>query len=68
MSWLDELMRVSVSASNMVQAKQQRNNADVTDLLPELGVPALVLHALGPDEQLRARPPPCVEHPRGPVW
>ena len=47
MRWLDELMRVSVSASTMVRAKQQRNNADVSDLLPQLRVPTLVLHALG---------------------
>ena len=47
MRWLDELMRVSVSASNMVRAKQQRNNADVSDLLPQLRVPTLILHARG---------------------
>jgi pimeloyl-ACP methyl ester carboxylesterase/DNA-binding CsgD family transcriptional regulator len=47
MSWLDELMRVSVSASTMVRAKRQRNDADVSDLLSQLTVPTLVLHALG---------------------
>ena len=47
MRWVDDLMRVSVSASTMVQAKQQRNHADVSHLLPQLNVPTLVLHALG---------------------
>ena len=47
MRWVDDLMRVSVSASTMVRAKQERNNADVSHLLPQLRVPTLVLHALG---------------------
>src|SRR5689334_21123277 len=47
MRWVDDLMRVSVSASTMVRAKQERNNADVSHLLLQLPVPTLVLHALG---------------------
>lgn len=45
--WLDDLMRVSVSASTANLARQQRKHANATDLLPQLRAPTLVLHALG---------------------
>jgi ATP/maltotriose-dependent transcriptional regulator MalT len=47
MRWLDELQRVSVSAQNAYAARQQRNRADVVDLLPDLDLPTLVLHGRG---------------------
>ena len=45
MSWLDELQRVSVSAKTAHAARRQRNRDDVTELLPQLDVPTLVLHS-----------------------
>lgn len=45
MSWLDELQRVSTSAEIAVISRRQRAQADATDLLAELHVPTLVLHA-----------------------
>lgn len=47
MRWLDELQRVSVSATNAYAARQERNRADVTHLLAEISVPTLVLHGRG---------------------
>ncbi len=45
MSWLDELQRVSTSATNALDARRQRKRADVVDLLPRLDLPTLVLHS-----------------------
>ncbi len=45
MRWLDELQRVSVSAETACAARRQRNSDDVTDLLPQLDIPTLVLHS-----------------------
>jgi pimeloyl-ACP methyl ester carboxylesterase/DNA-binding CsgD family transcriptional regulator len=47
MRWLDELQRVSVSATTACEARRQRNRDDVTELLPQLDVPTLVLHSRG---------------------
>ena len=47
MRWVDDLQRVSVSASNAYAARRERNKADVTHLLPQLQMPALVLHSRG---------------------
>ena len=47
MRWVDDLMRASVSASNAHAAHQQRQRADASDLLGDLDVPTLVLHAVG---------------------
>jgi pimeloyl-ACP methyl ester carboxylesterase/DNA-binding CsgD family transcriptional regulator len=46
MRWLDELQRVAASASTASAAMRQRSKADCSELLPELDVPTLVLHAL----------------------
>ncbi len=47
MSWLDELQRVSCSASTAYNSRLQRKEADASDLLPQLRVPTLVLHSVG---------------------
>ena len=47
MQWIDELQRVSTSAEILVEGREQRAKADVTDLLPELDVPTIVLHSRG---------------------
>jgi len=47
MTWVDALMRVSTSAENAVAFRKQRRDVNVTDLLTELDVPTLVLHARG---------------------
>ncbi|WP_412538067.1 alpha/beta fold hydrolase [Longispora sp. K20-0274] len=45
MRWLDELQRVSTSTDNAVRLRAERHDIDVTDLLPFVAVPTLVLHA-----------------------
>lgn len=47
MRWLDELQRMAVSAETAVLARRQRAQADVCHLLPDLGMPALVVHSVG---------------------
>lgn len=47
MAWLDELQRVSTSTEIAALSRRQRATANAADLLPELRVPTLVLHALG---------------------
>ncbi|HEU5268160.1 MAG TPA: alpha/beta fold hydrolase [Jatrophihabitans sp.] len=47
MRWLDDLQRVSVSASTAYVSRQQRQAADTDALLPELRLPTLVLHSTG---------------------
>ncbi len=47
MSWVDELMRRSTSAENAAAFRVARMRLDVSDLLPQLHVPTLVLHARG---------------------
>ncbi|GGL92166.1 alpha/beta fold hydrolase [Nakamurella endophytica] len=46
-TWLDDLMRRSVSATTALLAREQRLRTSATDLLPSLSVPTLVLHARG---------------------
>jgi len=46
-TWLDDLMRASVSASTAYLARQQRKQTNATELLSQVRVPTLVLHALG---------------------
>lgn len=43
--WVDELLRMSTSAANAVAARRERELVDVTDRLPSLSVPTLVLHS-----------------------
>ena len=45
MTWLDALQRVATSTRNAVKAREQRRGVDVTELLSELNLPTLVLHA-----------------------
>ena len=52
----------------MVRAKQQRNNADVSDLLPQLRVPTLVLHALGDRMNSLSTAATLRRASAGPVW
>jgi pimeloyl-ACP methyl ester carboxylesterase/DNA-binding CsgD family transcriptional regulator len=47
MSWVDELMRRSTSTENAVAFRQARLDLDVTDLLPQLQLPTLVMHSRG---------------------
>lgn len=44
MRWFNELMRVSTSAENAVRIIDTFGQIDVTDLLPRVGVPTIVLH------------------------
>ena len=44
MTWLDALQKVSTSSTNAIRSRSQRRGLDVTDLLPEVRVPTLVLH------------------------
>jgi DNA-binding CsgD family transcriptional regulator len=50
MSWLDELQRVSASASTAYTARRQRAQANCIPLLPELDLPTLILH--GREDQM----------------
>lgn len=47
MQWIDELQRTSTNTENAVNSRIARGKIDVTGLLPNIGVPTLVLHALG---------------------
>jgi len=47
MSWFDDLQRMSTSTENMLAARQARRETNVSDLLPDVRVPTLVLHARG---------------------
>jgi pimeloyl-ACP methyl ester carboxylesterase/DNA-binding CsgD family transcriptional regulator len=47
MTWVDELMRRSTSTENAVAFRQARLDIDVTDLLPQLDLPTLVMHSRG---------------------
>lgn len=45
MGWMDDLQRMSTSTENMLAARTARQTTDVTDLLPAITAPTLVLHA-----------------------
>ena len=47
MSWLDELQRVSATTENAVTAFEARTTANSIDLLPQIEMPTIVLHARG---------------------
>jgi pimeloyl-ACP methyl ester carboxylesterase len=47
MEWMDELQRTSTNTENAVCSRIARHQVDVTDLLPGIAVPTLVLHANG---------------------
>jgi pimeloyl-ACP methyl ester carboxylesterase len=44
MQWYNDLQRVTTSPSNAVRIRQVSDELDVTDLLPKIKVPTLVLH------------------------
>jgi pimeloyl-ACP methyl ester carboxylesterase len=44
MRWFNELMRVSTSSDNAVRIMEAFGQIDVTDLLPQVAVPTIVLH------------------------
>jgi DNA-binding CsgD family transcriptional regulator len=45
MQWVDALQQMSTSTDNAVRLRAERQKIDVTDLLPRVSVPTLVLHA-----------------------
>lgn len=47
MGWVDDLQRMSTSTENMLAARAERLASDLTDLLPDIKAPTLVLHARG---------------------
>ena len=44
MMWFNELQRVSASAENAARLRDAVSNFEVTDLLPQVSVPTLVMH------------------------
>ncbi|MCZ6862550.1 MAG: alpha/beta fold hydrolase, partial [Alphaproteobacteria bacterium] len=44
MDWFNELQRITVSPENAVRIRSVNNEVDVSDLLPRIKVPTLVLH------------------------
>jgi pimeloyl-ACP methyl ester carboxylesterase len=57
MQWLNDLQRKTSSPENAVRIREAMNNIDVSDLLPRVRVPTLVLHcrddAIAPFEEGR---------------
>ena len=47
MGWMDDLQRMSTSTENMLASRHERITRDVSDLLPQVTAPTLVLHARG---------------------
>ncbi len=47
MQWFNDLQRVSTSPDNAVRILRALENVDVTELLPKVSVPTLVLHSRG---------------------
>ena len=47
--WFDDLQRMSTSTENAVQTRTERALVDVSELLPHVRVPTLVLHSRGDD-------------------
>jgi pimeloyl-ACP methyl ester carboxylesterase/DNA-binding SARP family transcriptional activator len=47
MAWFNELQRRSASPQNAVRLQEAASEIDVTDLLPQVRVPTLVLHCRG---------------------
>lgn len=46
MEWLDDLQRVATSTENAIRFRESRHQVDVTDLLPQLDLPTLVIQGL----------------------
>jgi pimeloyl-ACP methyl ester carboxylesterase/DNA-binding winged helix-turn-helix (wHTH) protein len=47
MKWFNDLQRITASPENAVRIRLATENVDVTDLLPQVRVPTLVLHCRG---------------------
>ena len=47
MAWFNELERITASPENAARIRHAKSGIDVTPLLPQVSVPALVLHAKG---------------------
>ncbi|MCH7928955.1 MAG: alpha/beta fold hydrolase [Proteobacteria bacterium] len=47
MQWLNDLQRITATPENAVRLRQAFENIDVSDLLPEVAAPTLVLHCRG---------------------
>jgi len=47
MGWFDELQRMSTSTDNAVDSRVARQEVNLTEQLPRIGAPTLVLHARG---------------------
>jgi pimeloyl-ACP methyl ester carboxylesterase/DNA-binding CsgD family transcriptional regulator len=47
MGWFDELQRMSTSTDNAVASRLARQEVDISELLPTIHAPTLVLHARG---------------------
>jgi pimeloyl-ACP methyl ester carboxylesterase/DNA-binding CsgD family transcriptional regulator len=47
LGWYDELQRLTTTKETAVRLYMARSEVDVRDLAPEVGAPALVLHAIG---------------------
>jgi pimeloyl-ACP methyl ester carboxylesterase/DNA-binding CsgD family transcriptional regulator len=47
MRWFDELQRVSTSPENYLAARDARLRDDITDELPNITAPTLIMHAVG---------------------
>lgn len=47
MCWVDDLQRTSTSAETAIQAAAARRKVDVTQRVPDVAVPTIVLHARG---------------------
>ena len=44
MKWFDDLQRITASPENAVRIRQAMNGVDISDLLPRVTAPTLVLH------------------------
>jgi pimeloyl-ACP methyl ester carboxylesterase/DNA-binding winged helix-turn-helix (wHTH) protein len=47
MKWFNDLQRITTSPENAVRIRQATEDIDITDLLPQVRVPTLVLHCRG---------------------
>jgi pimeloyl-ACP methyl ester carboxylesterase/DNA-binding CsgD family transcriptional regulator len=47
MRWFDELQRLSTSTENYLAARAARYREDITDEIPKVRAPTLILHAVG---------------------
>ena len=63
MQWFNDLQRITTSPENAVRIRQAVDDIDVTDLLPQVRVPTLVLHCRDDAvAAVRGRPPARGRH------